>query len=72
VVLGHIQRGGSPTAADRLLGSRLGVAAVESLLQGESRKMVGLVNNKVAFTPFADATTKDFILIKNLFVFQNC
>ena len=66
VVLGHIQRGGSPTAADRLLGSRLGVAAVESLLQGESRKMVGLVNNKVAFTPFADATTKDFILDKEL------
>lgn len=66
VVLGHIQRGGSPTASDRLLGSRLGVAAVEALLRGESRKMAGFINNKVAFTPFADATTKDFVLDKEL------
>lgn len=66
VVLGHIQRGGNPTVADRLLGSRLGVAAVEALLNGECRKMAGLINNKVVFTPFADATTKDFVLDKDL------
>ena len=66
VVLGHIQRGGSPTVSDRLLGSRLGVAAVEALLKGESRKMVGLRNTKVVLTPFAEATTKDFELDKEL------
>lgn len=66
VVLGHIQRGGSPGVADRLLGSRLGVAAVEALINGESRKMVGMINNKVVLTPFAEATTKDFELDKEL------
>ncbi|MEO8148985.1 MAG: 6-phosphofructokinase [Bacteroidia bacterium] len=66
VVLGHIQRGGSPSIADRLLGSRLGVSAVEALINGESRKMAGMINNKVVFTPFADATTKDFELDKEL------
>ena len=50
-ILGHIQRGGSPTAFDRLLATRLGVAAVDQLLTGESGKMVGLVGNKVVATP---------------------
>ncbi len=66
VVLGHIQRGGSASAADRLLGSRLGVAAVEALLKGESRKMVGIVNGKIALTSFSDASSKDFELDKDL------
>lgn len=66
VVLGHIQRGGNPTVSDRLLGSRLGVAAVEALLKGESRKMVGMRNTKVVLTPFSEATTKDFELDKEL------
>ena len=42
MVLGHYQRGGSPTAFDRLLGARFGVAAVEALQRGETTKMVGL------------------------------
>ncbi|PSL44076.1 6-phosphofructokinase [Salsuginibacillus halophilus] len=46
-VLGHIQRGGSPTAYDRVLASRLGAAAVEMLLDGEQGKMVGIQNNEV-------------------------
>lgn len=46
-VLGHIQRGGSPTAADRVLASRLGAYAVELLLQGEAGKMVGIEQNKL-------------------------
>lgn len=66
VVLGHIQRGGNPTVADRLLGSRLGVAAVEALLKGEEGKMVGVINNTIALTPFKDATTLDFQLDKDL------
>ncbi len=57
-VLGHIQRGGSPTARDRLLASRLGVAAVDALLEGQSGVMVGEIHGKIAFTPLKDAWTK--------------
>ncbi|MDO8445099.1 MAG: 6-phosphofructokinase [Deltaproteobacteria bacterium] len=49
-VLGHLQRGGSPTVFDRILASRLGRNAVESLLQGESGKMVGQVRNRIVLT----------------------
>ena len=54
-VLGHIQRGGSPTANDRILASRTGVAAVEAMLKGQSSCMVGLVNDEIAITPFKQA-----------------
>ena len=57
-ILGHIQRGGSPSAYDRVLASRLGCAAVEALLKGESNKMVGLINNQVALTSYDDAIHK--------------
>jgi 6-phosphofructokinase 1 len=46
-VLGHIQRGGSPTASDRVLASRLGAKAVELLLNGEAGKMVGIRQNQI-------------------------
>ena len=49
-VLGHMQRGGSPSCFDRVLASRLGVKAVELLLDGKSNLMVGLIDNKVATT----------------------
>jgi len=58
VILGHIQRGGSPTAYDRVLASRLGNAAVEALLKGEKNKMAGLINNNVVLTSFNDAINK--------------
>ncbi|WP_297513568.1 6-phosphofructokinase [Flavobacterium sp.] len=54
-VLGHMQRGGSPSCFDRVLASRLGVKAVESLLEGKSNFMVGLLNDKVALTPLEHA-----------------
>jgi 6-phosphofructokinase 1 len=54
-VLGHMQRGGSPSCFDRVLASRLGVKAVESLLEGKSNFMVGLLNDKVALTPLEQA-----------------
>ncbi|MCB0510573.1 MAG: 6-phosphofructokinase [Chitinophagales bacterium] len=54
-VLGHIQRGGSPSAYDRLLASRLGVAGVEALLAGKQDIMVGIKNEKIAFTPLNKA-----------------
>jgi 6-phosphofructokinase 1 len=57
-ILGHVQRGGAPTVADRVLASRMGVVAVESLLAGNSGVMVGIVNNHVKFTPF-DLATKN-------------
>lgn len=50
-VLGHIQRGGNPTARDRVLASRLGVAAVNALFDGHVNVMVGIVNNNVKLTP---------------------
>ncbi len=54
-VLGHMQRGGSPSCFDRVLASRMGVKAVESLLEGESNYMVGLKNDIIQVTPFDQA-----------------
>ncbi|RTY87358.1 6-phosphofructokinase [Flavobacterium sp. RSP49] len=54
-VLGHMQRGGSPSCFDRVLASRLGVKAVESLLEGKSKFMVGLQNDTVILTPLEQA-----------------
>jgi len=54
-VLGHMQRGGSPSCFDRVLASRLGVKAVESLLEGKSNYMVGLQNDTVVLTPLEQA-----------------
>ena len=51
-ILGHIQRGGTPTAFDRLLATRLGAAAVEALLAGKRNMMAGMMGNEVVFTPF--------------------
>ncbi|MBF7016876.1 6-phosphofructokinase [Staphylococcus durrellii] len=53
-VLGHIQRGGSPTGADRVLASRLGGFAVELLMNGETARGVGIKNNELTSTPFDD------------------
>ncbi|MFW5760421.1 MAG: 6-phosphofructokinase [Cyclobacteriaceae bacterium] len=57
-ILGHIQRGGSPTSADRILASRLGLGALEGLLDGEVNTMAGIVKNELIFTPFKDAIGK--------------
>lgn len=54
-VLGHMQRGGAPSCFDRVLASRLGVKAVESLLEGKTNYMVGLLQDKVALTPIDQA-----------------
>jgi 6-phosphofructokinase 1 len=55
-VLGHIQRGGNPSAMDRVLASRLGNGAVSGLLEGRSAAMCGQLNGEVVFTPFERAT----------------
>lgn len=54
-VLGHLQRGGAPSCFDRVLASRMGVKAVESLLEGKSNFMVGLVHEKIVLTPIDEA-----------------
>ncbi|MTG97618.1 MULTISPECIES: 6-phosphofructokinase [Myroides] len=54
-VLGHMQRGGAPSCFDRVLASRLSVKAVETLLEGQSNFMVGLINDQVALTPLEQA-----------------
>lgn len=54
-VLGHIQRGGKPSCMDRVLASRLGVAAVEGLLAGKTDVMAGQINREIVFTPFSHA-----------------
>jgi 6-phosphofructokinase 1 len=54
-ILGHIQRGGRPSCMDRVLASRVGVAAVEALMSGHRNELIGLVNNEIAYTPFEHA-----------------
>lgn len=65
-IIGHLQRGGSPNAADRVLASQMGYYAVEGLLDGRSAVMAGIVNNKVRYTPFEDAINKAKPLSKEM------
>lgn len=54
-ILGHIQRGGSPTAIDRILASRLGETAIEALMEGQRNVMVGIKNGEIVYVPFSKA-----------------
>lgn len=65
-ILGHLQRGGSPSARDRILASRVGVGAIQALLQGQRNVMVGVRNNEIVYVPFADAIGKHKIMDKQL------
>ncbi|MDP4220201.1 MAG: 6-phosphofructokinase [Bacteroidota bacterium] len=58
-ILGHVQRGGSPTARDRILASKLGAAAVDALIAGKSNLMTGEVKGALTFTPLRDAAKRD-------------
>lgn len=53
-ILGHLQRGGAPTYFDRVLASKMGIAAVEGLLNGKKDVMVGIINNKIVFNSYDD------------------
>lgn len=57
-ILGHIQRGGSPSCADRVLASRLGYAAILGLMKGENKVMAGMRSNKIVYTPIDEAIKK--------------
>ena len=65
-VLGHIQRGGSPTARDRILASKLGAVAVDALADGKSGYMVAELNGKITFTPLRETWEKRKELDNNL------
>ena len=58
-ILGHLQRGGKPSAYDRILASRLGVAAIEALQEGQRNVMIGVQDEKIVYVPIAKAIKKD-------------
>lgn len=58
-ILGHLQRGGSPTAADRILASRMGAAAIEALLEDQRNVMIGIRNDEIVYVPFSKAIKND-------------
>ena len=58
-ILGHLQRGGSPTARDRILASMLGVGAVQALIDGQRNVMIGIKNDEIVYVPFASAIKSD-------------
>ena len=58
-ILGHLQRGGRPSARDRILASRTGVGAIEAIKQGQRNIMVGVRNNEVVYVPLSEAIRKD-------------
>lgn len=58
-ILGHLQRGGSPTASDRILASRLGSAAIDALLEDQRNVMIGISNDQIVYVPFSKAIKND-------------
>lgn len=58
-ILGHIQRGGSPTASDRIIASRMGEAAINALLEGQRNVMIGIQNDEIVYVPFSKAIRKN-------------
>jgi 6-phosphofructokinase 1 len=65
-VLGHMQRGGAPSCFDRVLASRLGVKAVESILEGKSNFMVGIIKDEIELTPLEQAIKGKFPIDREL------
>lgn len=66
-ILGHIQRGGSPTARDRILASKLGAACIEGLLDGKKNVMVGEINNQICFTSLKESYERSKPIDQDLF-----
>ena len=54
-ILGHIQRGGSPSAQDRILASRMGAMAIQAIMEGQRNVMIGIQNNELVYVPFSRA-----------------
>ena len=66
-ILGHLQRGGSPSARDRILATRLGSGAIDAILDGQRNVMVGVRNNEVVYVPLSEAIRQDKPFDKKLF-----
>ena len=58
-ILGHLQRGGSPTAHDRILASRLGAAAIDAIMEDQRNVMIGVKNDEIVYVPFTKAIKND-------------
>jgi 6-phosphofructokinase 1 len=58
-ILGHVQRGGSPTAHDRILASRLGAAAIDAIMEDQRNVMIGIENDEIVYVPFSKAIKND-------------
>ena len=58
-ILGHLQRGGSPTAHDRIIASRMGVASIQALMEGQRNVMIGIENDQIVYVPFSKAIKND-------------
>lgn len=65
-ILGHLQRGGSPTAHDRILASRLGAASVDALMEGQRNVMIGIDHDQIVYVPFTKAIKNDKPINKEL------
>jgi len=65
-ILGHLQRGGSPTAQDRILASRMGIAAIQALLENQRNVMIGIRENEIDYVPFKRAIKKEREISKEL------
>ena len=65
-ILGHLQRGGTPTAMDRILASRLGVASIEALKEGQRNVMIGIKNDQIVYVPISRAIKLDKPIDKEL------
>ena len=70
-ILGHLQRGGSPSAGDRILASRLGVGAIQALMDGQRNVMIGVKNDEIVYVPFSQAVKSDKAVKKDLIEAMN-
>ena len=72
-ILGHLQRGGKPTAHDRIIASRMGAAAIHALLEGQRNVMIGIINDEIVYVPISKAVKLDKPIDHQLIrVLQQC
>jgi 6-phosphofructokinase 1 len=65
-ILGHLQRGGSPSAQDRIMATRMGVAAIEALMEDQRNVMIGIQNEQIVYVPFSKAIRNEKPLNRDL------
>ncbi len=70
-ILGHLQRGGSPSAGDRILASRMGLGAIQALLDGQRNVMIGVRNDEIVYVPFSQAVKSNKPLKPDLIEVMN-